>query len=309
MSILVIEEAAEAEEWARHLRGALPDTAVRVWPEVPDPESVEMAVVWDNLDALAGLPRLRAVVVLGAGVDHLLSRAEAMPAGVPCVRIVDDSIRAQMVEWVLLALVTHLRRWDDYRDLQCRGRYEELPVPVPQEVVVGILGFGLLGRATAEVLRDIGYRVRGWSASPKQAAGIECFAGQSGLGAFLESCDVVVCMLPLTAHTEGLLGRDTFARMKRGAYLINAARGGHVVEADLVAAIDEGRLSGATLDVQREEPMPAGHPFWSHPRIRITPHVATYTLARFCAAQVAENYRRLQRGESLRNRVDLARQY
>ena len=309
MSILVIEEAAEAAEWARHLRAELPDAEIRVWPDVPDPEAVEMAVVWDDLDALAGLPNLRAVVVLGAGVDHLLGRLDAMPEGVACLRIVDDSVRAQMVEWVLLALVTHTRRWDDYRAQQRAGRYEELPVPVPPDLVVGILGFGVLGRATGELLRDIGYRVRAWSRSAKRAEGIECFAGDEALGTFLAACDVVVCMLPLTAQTEGLLRRDTFAMMKRGAYLINVARGGHVVEADLVAAIDEGRLSGATLDVQREEPMPAGHPFWSHPRIRITPHVATYTLARFCAAQVAGNYRRLQRGEPLHNSVDLGRQY
>ncbi len=309
MSILVIEEAAEAEDWARHLRAALPHTEVLVWPELPDPDAVEMAVVWDDLDALAGLPNLRAVVVLGAGVDHLLGRLDAMPEGVACLRIVDDSVRAQMVEWVLLALVTHTRRWDDYREQQRAGSYEELPVPVPPDLVVGILGFGVLGRATGELLRDVGYRVRGWSRSAKRAEGIECFAGDGELGAFLSGCDVVVCMLPLTAQTEGLLRRDTFAMMKRGAYLINVARGGHVVEADLVAAIDEGRLSGATLDVQREEPMPAGHPFWSHPRIRITPHVATYTLARFCAAQVADNYRRLQSGEPLHNRVDLHRQY
>ena len=309
MSILIIEEAAEAAEWARHLRAELPDAEIRVWPEVPDPEAVEMAVVWDDLDALVPLVRLRALVVLGAGVDHLLQRLDELPAGVPCLRIVDDSVRAQMVEWVLLALLTHLRRWDEYRELQRLGRYEELAVPVPPEVVVGILGFGVLGRAAGEVLRDVGYRVRGWSRSPKQAAGIECFAGESALGAFLSGCDVVVCMLPLTAETEGLLGRDTFAMMKRGAYLVNAARGGHVVEAELVAALDEGRLSGATLDVQREEPMPPSHPFWTHPRIRITPHVATYTLARFCAAQVADNYRRLQRGDALRHRVDLGRQY
>ena len=309
MSILVIEEAAEAAEWARHLHAELPDVEVRVWPDVPDPEAVEMAVVWDDLDALVPLTRLRALVVLGAGVDHLLGRRDAVPEGVPCLRIVDDSVRTQMVEWVLLALVTHTRRWDEYRDLQRLGRYEELPVPVPPEVVVGILGFGLLGRATGETLRDIGYRVRGWSGSPKQVEGIECFAGEGGLESFLADCDVVVCMLPLTDRTEGLLRHDTFSMMKRGAYLINAARGGHVVEADLVAAIDEGRLSGATLDVQREEPMPAGHPFWTHPRIRITPHVATYTLARFCAAQVADNYRRLQRGDALLHRVDLGRQY
>ncbi len=309
MSILVIEEEAEAAQWARCLRAELPDAEVRVWPDVPDPKAVEMALVWDNLDALVPLARLRALVVLGAGVDHLLERRDALPRGVPCLRIVDDSVRAQMVEWVLLALLTHLRRWDEYRDLQRRGRYEELPAPVPPEVAVGILGFGVLGRATGEVLRDIGYRVRGWSLSPRQAAGIECFAGEGELEAFLAGCDVVVCMLPLTARTEGLLGKDTFAMMRRGAYLINAARGGHVIEADLVEAIDEGRLSGATLDVQREEPMPAGHPFWPHPRIRITPHVATYTLARFCAAQVADNYRRLQRGDALMHRVDLERQY
>ena len=309
MSILVIEEAAEAAEWARCLRAELPDTAIRVWPELPDPEAVEMAIVWDELEVLARLPRLRALVVLGAGVDHLLGRLDALPADLPCLRIVDDSIRAQMVEWVLLALLTHTRRWDEYRDLQRRGRYEELPVPVPSEIVVGILGFGLLGRATGEVLRGIGYRVRGWSRSRKQVEGMESFAGEDELGAFLSACDVVVCMLPLTARTEGLLGRDAFARMKRGAYFINAARGGHVIEDDLVAAIDEGRLSGATLDVQRKEPMPAGHPFWTHPGIRITPHVATYTLARFCAAQVADNYRRLQRGDALLHRVDLGRQY
>ena len=309
MSILVIEEAAEAAEWARHLRAELPDAEIRVWPDVPDPEAVEMAMVWDDLDALVPLSRLRALVVLGAGIDHLLGSRDAIPEGVACLRIVDDSVRAQMVEWVLLALLTHLRRWDEYRELQRLGRYEELAVPVPPEVVVGILGFGVLGRAAGEVLRDIGYRVRGWSLSPKRAEGVECFAGEEELGAFLSPCDVVVCMLPLTAETEGLLRRETFAMMKRGAYLINAARGGHVVEADLVAAIDEGRLSGATLDVQREEPMPPGHPFWSHPRIRITPHVATYTLARFCAAQVADSYRRLQRGEALAHRVDLGRQY
>lgn len=309
MSILVIEEAAEAEEWARHLRAELPGAEVRVWPDVPDPEAVEMAVVWDHLDALLPLTRLRALVVLGAGVDHLIGRRDALPEGVPCLRIVDDSIRAQMVEWVLLALLTHLRRWDEYRELQRLGRYEELPVPVPSEVVVGILGLGVLGRAAGEVLRSIGYRVRGWGRSPRQVSGVECFAGEAGLGPFLAACDAVVCMLPLTAETAGLLGRETFAKMKRGAYLVNAARGGHVVEADLVSAIDEGRLSGATLDVQREEPMPAGHPFWSHPRIRITPHVATFTLARFCAAQVAENYRRLHRGDALLHRVDLGRQY
>ena len=247
MSILVIEEAAEAAEWARHLRKELPDAEIRVWPDVPDPDAVEMAVVWDNLDALVPLARLRALVVLGAGVDHLLERRDALPQGVPCLRIVDDSVRAQMVEWVLLALLTHLRRWDEYRDLQRRGRYEELPVPVPSEVVVGIMGFGVLGRAAGETLRSIGYRVRGWSRSPKQVAGIECFAGEGELGSFLAGCDVLVCMLPLTAQTESLFGREVFALMKRGAYFINAARGGHVVEADLVAAIDEGRLSGATL--------------------------------------------------------------
>ena len=309
MGILIVEEADEAEEWARRLREELPEAGVHVWPRLPSPDTVEMALLWDRLDVLPGLPRLRAVTVLGAGVDHLLEHLPALPEGVRVLRIADPSITGQMVEWVLLALLAHTRRWDEYRELQHLRRYEELPAPVPPELEIGILGLGRLGRATARVLRDVGYRVRGWSRSPGTLEGVRCLSGEGALGGFLAGCDVVVCMLPLTARTEGLLRRETFALMKRGAYLINPARGGHVVEADLVAAIDEGRLSGATLDVQREEPPPPTHPFWGHPRIRITPHVATFTLARYCAAQVAENYRRLQRGEALLNVVDLERQY
>ena len=309
MGILIVEEASEAEEWAQRLRGELPEVDVQVWPHLPSPDAVEMAVLWDRLDALSGLPRLRAVVVLGAGVDHLLGHLPALPEKVRVLRIADPSITAQMVEWVLLALLAHIRRWDEYRELQRLRRYEELPAPIPPELVIGILGLGRLGRATARVLRDIGYRVRGWSRYPKTLEGVECFTGDGELAGFLAACDVVVCMLPLTAHTEGLLRHETFAMMKPGTYLINPARGGHVVEADLVAAIDAGRLSGATLDVQQEEPLPRTHPFWDHPRIRITPHVATFTLARYCAAQIADNYRRLQRGEALLNVVDLDRQY
>ena len=309
MGILIVEEADEAEEWARRLREALPEVGVHVWPRLPSPDTVEMAVLWDRLDVLPGLPRLRAVTVLGAGVDHLLEHLPSLPEGVRVLRIADPSITGQMVEWVLLALLAHVRRWDEYRELQRQRRYEELPAPIPPETEVGILGLGRLGRATARVLRDMGYRVRGWSRSPGALEGVRCFSGEDVLGSFLAECDVVVCMLPLTARTEGLLRRETFALMKRGAYLINPARGGHVVEADLVAAIDEGRLRGATLDVQREEPLPPDHPFWDHPRIRITPHVATFTLARYCAAQVAENYRRLQRGDAFLNVVDLDRQY
>lgn len=214
-----------------------------------------------------------------------------------------------MTEWVLLAVMTHTRRWDDYRELQRAHRYEELSVPVPGEVTVGILGLGTLGRRAAEVLTRVGFRVCGWSRSPKSIDSVRCHHGKDGLDALLAESDIVVCMLPLTDETNGLLSQRLFERMKPGAYLINAARGGHLVEDDLLSAVEGGQLSGATLDVQAQEPLPDDHPFWDHPRVRLTPHIATFSYPRFCAEAIAANYRRLLAGQPLHDVIDLNRQY
>ena len=185
----------------------------------------------------------------------------------------------------------------------------ELAVPLPSERLIGILGLGTLGKEVAVTLNKIGYQVKGWSRTSKVINGVQCFYGDDGLHSLLSNVDILICMLPLTAQTRGILNSDLFSRMKRGAYLINAARGSHLIEKDLLDAIDSGQISGATLDVQSIEPLPEDHPFWSHPAIKITPHIATITIAKSSAQEVAENWTRLANGEELLNVVDFQRQY
>ena len=309
MAILCIEEAEEAKRWQSALKRELPDADIRIWPDVGEPKDIRMVVLWDEVDQINALPNLQAAVILGAGIEHLLPHVESIPAAVKIIRLVDKSITSQMLEWVTLAVLTRTRFWDEYRDLQRHKRYEELVPPAPSEVTVGIMGLGVLGRETAQLLAAIGYTVMGWSRSAKMMDGIECFHGRDHLATMLSVCDIAICMLPLTRETEGLIDRNFFAAMKSGAYFINAARGAHVVEADLLDALESGDLSGATLDVHTEEPMSEEHPFWDHPKIKITPHIATFTFPRFCAAQVAENYRRLNAGTELLNVIDMSRQY
>ncbi len=309
MAILVIEDADIAARWRQALLGEMPDLDIRIWPQAGRADDIEMALLWDDFGPLAALPRLKAVVVLGAGVDHLFGGDGAIPEGVQAVRLIDPSIAAQVVEYVVMAVTARLRRWDDYRAMQRARRYDELPVPVPAETTVGVLGLGEIGGRAARLLAAIGYGVCGWSRWPRGIDGVACFSGPEGLDAMAGRCDVVVCLLPLTAETADILDGRLFEAMKPGAWLINAARGGHLVEADLLAALAAGRLAGATLDVQRDEPMAAGHPFWDHPKIVVTPHIASITSPEHSAAQVAENYLRLRDGRALRNLVDMGRGY
>lgn len=309
MTILCIESEATARRWRAALETAIPGLDVRAWPEAGRREDIEMVLLWDELDVLVSLPNLKAAVILGAGVDHLFRPGVVFPRHIQVARLVDPSITSQMIEFVTLAVLARTRHWDRYRDQQQAKKYEEIPAAVPADVTIGILGLGVLGEAVARTLAGIGYRVSGWSRSQRQIGGIRCLSGNDGLTPLANESDILVCLLPLTADTQDMLNKNLFARMKKGAYLINAARGGHLVEEDLLAAIEANQLSGAMLDVQRTEPMPDDHPFWHHPAIRITPHIATLTSPEFCAAQVAENYRRLKAGRPLANAIDPARQY
>lgn len=314
MAILVIEEGEIAARWRKALLSENPELDVRVWPQAGRADEIEMALLWDELAPLAALPRLKAVVVLGAGVDHLFGGDVVLPAGVRILRLIDASISAQVVEYVAMAVTAQVRRWDEYRAMQRRRGYDELAVPVPGDVTVGVLGLGEIGGRAARVLAAMGYRVCGWSRRARTIEGVSCFGGSEfngpgGLAAMAGRCDILVCLLPLTAETADILNGRLFDAMKRGAWLINAARGGHLVEADLLAALEDGRLAGATLDVQRDEPMGADHPFWDHPKVVVTPHIASITSPEHSAAQVADNYARLRSGQALRHVVDVERRY
>ncbi|XDF34120.1 glyoxylate/hydroxypyruvate reductase A [Paracidovorax avenae] len=251
------------------------DTEVQA-PEALD--DIDVAVCWSPpAGLLARMPKLRLIQSVGAGTDHI-TRDATLP-GVPVRRIVDAEMAAGMNAYVAWAVVHGQRHMGGYIESQRRAAWQEAPVVPPGRHRVGIAGLGVLGQSAARALAAIGYAVRGWSRSPKSGLpeGVQAFHGEAGREEFLAGCDTLVCLLPLTEDTHGILDAKLFAQLPRGARLINAGRGAQLVQDDLLAALESGRIASAVLDAFVEEPLPAAHPFWHHPRITVTPHIATRT--------------------------------
>jgi glyoxylate/hydroxypyruvate reductase A len=294
--------------WSRELAALMPELELRIWPEVGDVTQIDAALVWQPPPGeLQRLPGLRLIQCLGMGVDGLLADSTLPP--VPVARMFDPGIVTQMAEYVCEAVLYHHRRLADYAALQRERRWQRLPWQDTVRRRVGILGLGEIGAHTARQVQRFGFAVAGWSRSPKVLEYVAGFYGDDTLPAFLQRTDILVCLLPLTPTTRDILGARELALLPAGACVINCARGEHLVEADLLAALDSGHLAGATLDVFRQEPLPPDHPFWTHPKIRVTPHVAGLTHPRTAAPLVVENLRRLQAGEPLLHRVDRVRGY
>ena len=251
---------------------------------------------------------MKLIVGLGAGVDHLLGDP-LLPREVPIVRLVDPYMTDAMSEYVALSVLRLHRQDLDYLTQQRARVWQEREQKNAVERTVGILGFGTLGQDAGRKLKALGFDVAGWSRATKEIAGFASYAGPAGLDSLLARSEILVCLLPLTAETTGILNEAAFARLPRGAGLVNAGRGGHLVEADLIPALDSGQLSGAVLDVVGEEPLPAGHPFWRHPRIILTPHVAAETHPPTAAPIIREAIRRCEAGLPVENQVDLTRGY
>ncbi|HEX5454255.1 MAG TPA: glyoxylate/hydroxypyruvate reductase A [Stellaceae bacterium] len=309
MAILFRSTKAATARWRPLLAQLLPGHDIRYWPEIGDRAAIEYALVWQpEPGLLASLPNLRLIVGLGAGVDHVL-RDPAVPRHVPILRLVDPYMTDAMSEFVVLSVLRLHRQDLDYLAQQ-RGRaWREREQKNAAERPVGILGFGTLGQDAGAKLRALGFPVAGWRRDPKEIAGFPVFAGRDGLAALLARSEIIVCLLPLTAETTGILDAAAFARMPRGAAIVNAGRGGHLVEADLLAALDSGQLSGAVLDVFQDEPLPPSHPFWTHPRILVTPHIAAETHPPTAAPIIAEAIRRFEAGLPPANLIDPARGY
>ena len=309
MVLLYRSSSDSAALWLAELRRHIPELEMRVDPEIGNPKDIDAALVWKPpTGLLASLPNLRMIVSLGAGVDHLLEDA-TLPRHVPIVRLVDPYMTEAMSEYVLTQVLRLHRQDFAYRAQQQEHVWRELPQPNASERRVGVLGLGELGSDAARKLAVFGFPVAGWSRSQRRLPGIESYHGPEGLRALARRCDILVCLLPLTRETEGILDASLFAAMPKGAAVVNAARGRHMVEADLLAALESGQLSAAVLDVFSEEPLPPAHPFWRHPKVIVTPHAAAATHAPTAAAGVAENLRRLTAGRPLINVVDLARGY
>jgi glyoxylate/hydroxypyruvate reductase A len=302
MKIAVCCTDTRVEPWLAGLRLAMPDAHIfLVDPEASSFEHLEQAdyaVVWAPPQGFINNQRsLKAIFNIGAGVDALMKLR--LPAGVPVVRLDDAGMAVQMAEYVCHAVIRHFRELDVYEFEAAEGRWAYRKPRRRAEFTVGIMGLGVLGTRVSQALAQFDFPVLGWSRSPKQLAGVQCFAGEAGFADFLAATQVLVCLLPLTPQTEGIMRRETLRQLKPGAYVINVARGGHLVDEDLLALLDSGHLAGATLDVFRTEPLPAGHPFWQHPKINITPHTSARTLRDETIAQIAGKLAALENGQSL----------
>ncbi|WP_144098253.1 2-hydroxyacid dehydrogenase [Croceicoccus sediminis] len=294
--------------WQEIVSREVPELDFRCEPEIGDPADIRYLIAWTLDPALiARLTNLEVLFSIGAGVDQLdLSQ---LPPHVRVVRMIETGITNTMADYVAMATLALHRDLPFYLANQREGVWKPQDVLLSSERTVGVMGLGQLGRAAIAKLAPLGFRVLGWSRSKADVEGAACFAGENEFDAFLAQCDIVICLLPLTDETRGMLNRDLFARMKQGASLINVARGGHLVQDDLVAALDEGQLRYAFLDVAKPEPLAPDHPFYAHPAIFLTPHVAGVTRKDTAVHSLVANLRRELAGEPLDGEVDRARGY
>jgi glyoxylate/hydroxypyruvate reductase len=309
VALLFLSPDDPVEAWRAELLARLPDLDFRVWPdEVGDPAEIDTALVWRAPQGeLARYPNLKAILSLAAGIESLLEDPE-LP-DVPVARMVDPGLTRGMAEYVLLAVLRHHREFDRYERAQRARRWDFALPRATAERRVGLLGLGELGTAAASTLVAHGFTVFGWSRTPKAIDGVTSYAGRDQLAAFLHRSEILVCLLPMTAETRGILDAELFALLPHGACVINVGRGDHLVERDLLAALDSGHLAGATLDVFREEPLPPESPLWAQEKVLITPHVASYSTPATAAPGVVENIRRARAGQPLRHQVDQVRGY
>ncbi len=309
MKILFFSPEKDPQPWLDEISAALPAADVWAWTPTCAAHQADFAVCWaPPAELFASQHQLKAIFNIGAGVDSVM-KLPNLPADVPIIRLNDAGMAVQMAEYVCHALIRHTRRFDAY-DEHAKNHEWKRERPIDRAAFpVGVMGLGDIGSRVAKTVAAFYYPTFGWSRTAKSLPGINTFAGHEGLDEFLQRVRVLVCVLPLTPDTEGILNATTFAKLKPNAYLINVARGRHLVETDLLAMLDNGHLAGATLDVFRDEPLPAQHAFWTHPKMSITPHISAITLRAESVLQIAEKIRALARGDAVGGVVESGRGY
>ena len=308
MTFLYKADPVRGAEWARLFAQKAPDLPFHIWPETGDPLAVRYLAAWEPPAALATtFPNLDVLFCTGAGIDHI--DLSTVPASVPVVRMIEPGIADGMVEYVTLSVLAVHRDWFAYGRQQQHKLWQPLRVQAAASRRIGVLGLGVLGKAVIARLHSFGFACAGWSRSKHELEGIDCYAGANELPEFLARTDILVCLLPLTDTTRGMLDRKLFDALPPGAALINVGRGGHVVQPDLLQALDAGKISTAILDVTDPEPLPPGHPFWNHPRVMLTPHIASETQPETAVDAVLANIARHRNSEPLIGLIDRGRGY
>lgn len=311
MNLMFISNEDRADQWREQLMKVLPDLNFYTWPgdQGVDKTSIDYVLAWKPAPGvIKQFPNIKAILSLGAGIDGITCDPE-LPTEKPIVRLVDNSLSQGMTQFAVYWTIHFHRDLDKYQNFEREKSWTQLPQVDAAHRRVGILGLGELGSAVGKTLVDLQFDVAGWSRSEKAIDGIESFSGADGLTSFLARTEILICLLPLTAETEGLLNAELFAQLPKGSVLINLARGKHLVDADLLEALDREHLAAAVLDVFHHEPLPADHLFWDHPKITVTPHIAALTFPHSGAEYVAGNIRRIERGEAPLNLIDLDKGY
>lgn len=309
MTLLIVSPGRETTSWVKAIRAVDPEIPVLVYPESVENDEVSFVLSWKHPKGiLKQYPNLKAISSMGAGVDFLFDDVE-IPTHIPIARIVDPELSKTMFEFVLAMIMNHLRGLTTYKQQQIEGAWNPKLYKRIQDVRVGIMGVGEIGRYVAAQLKQLGFGVHGWAQSAKPNCSIKVYTGTKELDAFLNVTDILVCLLPATKQTKGLLNKQNLAKLPEGASLINVARGSILVEEDLLELLNSGHLSRASLDVFSQEPLPKEHPFWTQSKLDITPHVASITNPKTVAGQIVENYHHAMHGEALLHAVSREKGY
>ena len=309
MALLLIRNDKNYDSWLKALKQIDPDFPVYTPENLKNKEEIKMILTWKAPQgSFKGYKNVQVIGSLGAGVDHLFEDP-SLPQNIKMTRIVDENLIGDMQEFMLALALNSIKNLNVYSGFKQKNIWKPVPYKRVADVTVGIMGLGVLGIAVAKTLHQTGFKITGWANSKKDIDGLKSFAGNDQLDDFLTTAEILVCLLPLTDKTEGILNKKLFERLPENAHLINVARGGHLVDQDLTAALENGNLSGASLDVFHTEPLPEDHAFWRNEKILITPHTASKSDPSSIADQIVDNYNRLQKGEELKNTVSREKKY
>ncbi|WP_297795879.1 glyoxylate/hydroxypyruvate reductase A [uncultured Eudoraea sp.] len=309
MAIVIIRQDNKLEAWTDSLRAKAPDIPIFSYLEKHPKEEIKMAIVWKQpANSLKQYPNLECISSFGAGVDFIFDDP-SIPPNIPVTRVVDPVLASDMSEFVLAMILAHFKNLFHFTADQINGVWHPREYRRISDATVGIMGMGALGSLLAQDLERNRFKVIGWASSQKSISGVNVFVGEKEKNTFLSLSNILICLLPLTPRTSGILNAELFKKLPKNAFVINVARGGHLVDEDLLEFINNGHLAGAGLDVFHKEPLPGEHPFWKHPKIHITPHIASVSDIDSVIPQLLENYRRLAEGLPLNNTVDGVKGY